>query len=158
VHSYNARYLETIRDLQSCDITTPFRLVMSQTLRGLLFLPGHSSILAASAPRFTHNRGGTALNATPYLGHHPSVAARRRKDMSTKAITHQTRALFACWKLLTAILHYRRMPAVNTPACSIRRQSSLFDYGCKRIDSGMIRQDDINTAPRRWGMKVLPIP
>lgn len=158
MHSYNARSLETTRDLQSCDITTPFRLVMSQTLRGLLFLPSHSSILAASAPRFTHNRDVTALDATLYLGHHPSVAARRRKDMSTKATTHQTRALFACWRLLIAILHYRRMPAVITPVCSIRRQSPLFDYGCKRIDSRMFRQDDINTAPRRWGMKVLPIP
>ena len=35
VHSYNAKYLETTRDLRSCDITNPFLLVMSQTLRGL---------------------------------------------------------------------------------------------------------------------------
>ena len=68
MHSYNAKYLETTRDLRSYDITNPFRLVMSQTLRGLLFLPNHSGILAVSTPRFTHNRSGTALNATLHRG------------------------------------------------------------------------------------------
>ena len=68
MHSYNAKYLKTARDLRNCDITNPFRLVMSQTLRGLLFLPNHSGILAASPPRFTHNRSGAALNATLHRG------------------------------------------------------------------------------------------
>jgi len=159
VYSYNARHLETARDLRSCDITNPFRLVMSQTLCGLLFLPNRSGILAASAPKVTHNRNGMAFDVyAASAGRQPPVAAQRRKDMSTKAPTHQTGALLAYWRLLTAIFRHLRMPTITTLACATRQQSLPFDHRRKRIDCRVIWQDDINTAPRRWGMKVLPIP
>ena len=78
--------------------------------------------------------------------------------MGTKVTTHQTGALLAYWRLLTAILRFRRMPTITTSACTTRPQSLPFDHRRKSIDCRVIWQDDINTAPRRWGMKVLPIP
>ena len=78
--------------------------------------------------------------------------------MSTKAPTHQTGTLLAYWMLLTAIFRCRRMPTITTSACTTKPQSLPFDHCRKRIDCEVIWQDDINTAPRRWGMKVLPIP
>ncbi len=68
VHSYNAERSKTICDLQSCDIINPAHLMMSQTLRDLLFLPTYSGILAASAPDFTHNCGGTAMRVALHWG------------------------------------------------------------------------------------------
>lgn len=159
MHSYNAKYFETARDLRSCDITNPFLLVISQTQCGLLFLPNHSGILAASAPKVTHNRSGMVFDVyAASMGRQPSVATQRRKDMSTKATTHQTGALLAYWRFLTAILRRRRIPTAITSVHTARRQSLLFAYCGQWIDSRVIRQDYINTAPRRWGMSVLPVP
>ena len=159
MHSYNAKYLKTACDLRSCDITNPFLLVISQTQCGLLFLPNHSGILAASAPKGTHNRSGMVFDVyAASMGRQPSVATQRRKDMSTKATTHQTGALLAYWRFLTAIFRRRRIPTAITSVRIARRQSLSFDYGCKRADFRIILRDKINVAPRRWGLTVLPTP
>ncbi len=78
--------------------------------------------------------------------------------MSTKATTHQTGALLAYRRLLTAMFRRRRIPTEITSVRTARRQSLQFGYCGQSIDPRVIRQDDINTTPRRWGMRVLPVP
>ena len=68
VYSYNAEQSKTICDLQSCDVTNPTHLLMSQTLRDLLFRPTYSGILTASVPDFTHDCGGTAMHVALHWG------------------------------------------------------------------------------------------
>ena len=76
--------------------------------------------------------------------------------MSNKVTTPQVSALFVCWKFLLAAINCNRIDTIPTTivsACVTRCRPS---FG--RINSGMIRRDNINPAPRRWGMMALPIP